>query len=114
MHEYQGLLRPIFRILDVDQKAWVGLEETAASSEEKFHVGAWIGEMPAHNSVAAETLYCLMRILKAAAIAVVSYASLKGRPRKPFNPLLGETYEANFPERGIRFISGKALFLRWL
>lgn len=28
------------RFLNVDQKAWVGLEETAASSEAKFHVGA--------------------------------------------------------------------------
>ncbi|XP_078160977.1 transmembrane and coiled-coil domain-containing protein STS1-like isoform X3 [Carex rostrata] len=41
-HESQGLLRPIFRFLDVDQKAWVGLEETAASSEAKFHVGAYL------------------------------------------------------------------------
>ncbi|KAJ3690307.1 hypothetical protein LUZ61_019471 [Rhynchospora tenuis] len=41
-HESQGLLRPVFRLLDVDQKAWVGLEETAASSEAKFHVGAYL------------------------------------------------------------------------
>ncbi|KAF3324696.1 oxysterol-binding protein-related protein 2A [Carex littledalei] len=49
----------------------------------------------------------LMRILKVAAFAVASYASSEGRPCKPFNPLLGETYEADFPERGIRFISEK-------
>ncbi|KAJ4744041.1 transmembrane/coiled-coil protein (DUF726) [Rhynchospora pubera] len=41
-HESQGLLRPVFRLLDVDQKAWVGLEETAASSEAKFHAGAYL------------------------------------------------------------------------
>jgi Oxysterol-binding protein len=51
-----------------------------------------------------------MRILKVAAFAVASYASSEGRPCKPFNPLLGETYEADFPERGIRFISEKALY----
>ncbi|KAJ1687688.1 hypothetical protein LUZ63_019078 [Rhynchospora breviuscula] len=49
----------------------------------------------------------LMRILKVAAFAVASYASSEGRPCKPFNPLLGETYEADFPERGIQFISEK-------
>ncbi|XP_072970248.1 oxysterol-binding protein-related protein 2A-like isoform X3 [Typha angustifolia] len=49
----------------------------------------------------------LMRILKVAAFAVSGYASSDGRPCKPFNPLLGETYEADFPEKGIRFFSEK-------
>ncbi|THU52041.1 hypothetical protein C4D60_Mb06t37410 [Musa balbisiana] len=49
----------------------------------------------------------LMRILKVAAFAVSGYASSIGRSCKPFNPLLGETYEADFPEKGIRFISEK-------
>ncbi|XP_074558409.1 oxysterol-binding protein-related protein 2A-like [Curcuma longa] len=49
----------------------------------------------------------LMRILKVAAFAVSAYASSIGRICKPFNPLLGETYEADFPEKGIRFISEK-------
>lgn len=53
-----------------------------------------------------------MRILKVAAFAVASYASSEGKPCKPFNPLLGETYEANFLERGIRFISEKALHFK--
>ncbi|RZR82717.1 hypothetical protein BHM03_00009195 [Ensete ventricosum] len=48
-----------------------------------------------------------MRILKVAAFAVSGYASSIGRSCKPFNPLLGETYEADFPEKGIRFISEK-------
>ncbi|XP_068634062.1 oxysterol-binding protein-related protein 2A isoform X2 [Aristolochia californica] len=49
----------------------------------------------------------LMRILNVAAFAVSGYASSEGRHCKPFNPLLGETYEAEFPEMGIRFFSEK-------
>ncbi|XP_019417292.1 PREDICTED: oxysterol-binding protein-related protein 1C-like [Lupinus angustifolius] len=49
----------------------------------------------------------LMRILYVAAFAVSGYASTEGRICKPFNPLLGETYEANFPDKGLRFISEK-------
>uniref|UniRef100_A0A0D9XM96 PH domain-containing protein n=1 Tax=Leersia perrieri TaxID=77586 RepID=A0A0D9XM96_9ORYZ len=49
----------------------------------------------------------LMRILHVAAFAVSGYASTDSRPCKPFNPLLGETYEADFPEKGIRFFSEK-------
>ncbi|XP_072958634.1 oxysterol-binding protein-related protein 2A-like [Typha angustifolia] len=49
----------------------------------------------------------LMRILNVAAFAVSGYASSVGRICKPFNPLLGETYEADYPEKGIRFFSEK-------
>lgn len=49
----------------------------------------------------------LLRILNVAAFAVSGYASSKGRHCKPFNPLLGETYEANYPEKGVRFFSEK-------
>ncbi|XP_057775606.1 oxysterol-binding protein-related protein 2A isoform X2 [Salvia miltiorrhiza] len=49
----------------------------------------------------------LMRILNVAAFAVSGYASSEGRHCKPFNPLLGETYEADYPEKGIRFFSEK-------
>lgn len=48
-----------------------------------------------------------MRILYVAAFAVSGYASSEGRHCKPFNPLLGETYEADYPEKGIRFFSEK-------
>jgi hypothetical protein len=48
-----------------------------------------------------------MRILKVAAFAVSGYASSVARPCKPFNPLLGETYEADFPDRRIRFFAEK-------
>jgi hypothetical protein len=53
----------------------------------------------------------LQRALNVAAFAVSGYASCEGRHCKPFNPLLGETYEADFPEKGIRFFSEKVLCL---
>ncbi|XP_071697340.1 oxysterol-binding protein-related protein 2A-like isoform X1 [Rutidosis leptorrhynchoides] len=49
----------------------------------------------------------LQRILNVAAFAVSGYASSEGRHCKPFNPLLGETYEADYPEMGVRFFSEK-------
>ncbi|KAL8266480.1 hypothetical protein R6Q59_003824 [Mikania micrantha] len=49
----------------------------------------------------------LQRMLNVAAFAVSGYASSEGRHCKPFNPLLGETYEADYPEKGIRFFSEK-------
>ncbi|XP_065029697.1 oxysterol-binding protein-related protein 2A-like isoform X3 [Musa acuminata AAA Group] len=49
----------------------------------------------------------LMRILNVAAFAVSGYSSCDGRPCKPFNPLLGETYEADYPDKGIRFFAEK-------
>ncbi|CAI9764047.1 unnamed protein product [Fraxinus pennsylvanica] len=49
----------------------------------------------------------LMRILNVAAFAVSGYASTDGRNCKPFNPLLGETYEADYPDKGFRFFSEK-------
>ncbi|XP_049384042.1 uncharacterized protein LOC125848251 isoform X1 [Solanum stenotomum] len=39
VHESSGLLRPIFKFLEIDKKAWSGLEETAGSSSPKHHVG---------------------------------------------------------------------------
>ncbi|XP_037416719.1 oxysterol-binding protein-related protein 1C-like, partial [Triticum dicoccoides] len=49
----------------------------------------------------------VMRILSVAAFVVSSYASTDGRSCKPFNPLLGETYEADYPDKGLRFFSEK-------
>ncbi|XP_050228197.1 oxysterol-binding protein-related protein 2A isoform X2 [Mercurialis annua] len=49
----------------------------------------------------------LMRILNVAAFAASGYASSEGRHCKPFNPLLGETYEADYPDKGLRFFSEK-------
>lgn len=44
-----------------------------------------------------------------AAFAVSGYSSTAGRTSKPFNPLLGETYELIHPEKGIRAIVEKVL-----
>ncbi|KAF6165198.1 hypothetical protein GIB67_007183 [Kingdonia uniflora] len=49
----------------------------------------------------------LMRMLNVAAFAVSGYAATDGRNCKPFNPLLGETYEADYPDKGLRFFSEK-------
>ncbi|KAJ4712775.1 Oxysterol-binding protein [Melia azedarach] len=49
----------------------------------------------------------LLRVLNVAAFAVSGYASSEGRHCKPFNPLLGETYEADYPDKGVRFFSEK-------
>ncbi|KAK2659621.1 hypothetical protein Ddye_006154 [Dipteronia dyeriana] len=49
----------------------------------------------------------LLRILNVAAFAISAYASTEGRICKPFNPLLGETYEADYPDKGLRFFSEK-------
>ncbi|XP_044965339.1 oxysterol-binding protein-related protein 1C-like [Hordeum vulgare subsp. vulgare] len=51
----------------------------------------------------------LMRILSVAAFAVSGYASTDGRSCKPFNPLLGETYEGDYPDKGLRFFSEKVI-----
>ena len=52
----------------------------------------------------------LMRILNVVAFAVSGYASTEGRQCKPFNPLLGETYEADYPDKGLRFFSEKVYY----
>lgn len=49
----------------------------------------------------------LLRLLHVAAFAVSGYSSTEDRNCKPFNPLLGETYEADFPDKGVRFFSEK-------
>jgi len=49
----------------------------------------------------------LERLMRVAAFAISPYSSTVGRTTKPFNPLLGETYELVYPERGFRFIAEK-------
>ncbi|KAL0723435.1 hypothetical protein Bca4012_038034 [Brassica carinata] len=41
VHETSGLLRPVFRCLDIDSSTWLGLEKTAKSSPAKHHIGAF-------------------------------------------------------------------------
>ena len=47
------------------------------------------------------------RMVRVAAFAISPYSSTEGRTSKPFNPLLGETYELVHVEKGFRFISEK-------
>ncbi|KAH9662897.1 transmembrane/coiled-coil protein (DUF726) [Citrus sinensis] len=42
VHENSGLLRPVFRFLDIDSAAWSGLEETAGCFPAKHHIGAFL------------------------------------------------------------------------
>ncbi|KAL3525318.1 hypothetical protein ACH5RR_013690 [Cinchona calisaya] len=42
VHESSDLLRPIFKYLEIDSKAWSGLEETSACSPVKHHVGGFL------------------------------------------------------------------------
>ncbi|KIW04782.1 uncharacterized protein PV09_03970 [Verruconis gallopava] len=52
---------------------------------------------------AAERPDSLERLVYIAAFAASEYASTIGRVAKPFNPLLGETYEYARPDKGFRF-----------
>ncbi|XP_028099950.1 transmembrane and coiled-coil domain-containing protein 4-like isoform X2 [Camellia sinensis] len=42
VHESSGLLRPVFRFLEIDNKAWSRLEETVGSSPAKHHIGEFL------------------------------------------------------------------------
>ena len=46
-------------------------------------------------------------MLHVAAFAVSSYSGTKNRTLKPFNPLLGETFEFQYPEQNWRGIAEK-------
>jgi len=54
-----------------------------------------------------------MRLLCVGAFAVSGYSSTEGRTCKPFNPLLGETYEADYPDKGLKFFSEKVCHHRY-
>ncbi len=47
------------------------------------------------------------RMLHVAAFAVSGYSGTNNRTLKPFNPLLGETFEFQYPEQGWRGIAEK-------
>ncbi|PSC68755.1 oxysterol-binding -related 1D isoform X1 [Micractinium conductrix] len=49
------------------------------------------------------------RLLRVAAFAISPYSSTPGRTAKPFNPLLGETFEFVSPEKGFRFLAEKVV-----
>ncbi|KAM0887751.1 hypothetical protein ACQ4PT_028815 [Festuca glaucescens] len=41
-HDSRGLLLPVLRFLEIDPKAWPGVEKTAATSDPKHHIGAFL------------------------------------------------------------------------
>ncbi|XP_051192643.1 uncharacterized protein [Lolium perenne] len=41
-HDSRGLLFPVLRFLEIDPKAWPGVEKTAATSDPKHHIGAFL------------------------------------------------------------------------
>ncbi|GFQ07675.1 uncharacterized membrane protein f35d11.3 [Phtheirospermum japonicum] len=45
VHESSGLLRPVFKALEIDNRAWGGLEEIAAKSPAKHHVGSLLRKL---------------------------------------------------------------------
>ncbi|KAL3637456.1 hypothetical protein CASFOL_018624 [Castilleja foliolosa] len=45
VHESSGLLRLVFKVLEIDSRAWSELEETAAKSPEKQHVGSLLRKL---------------------------------------------------------------------
>ena len=54
--------------------------------------------------LAADRVDSTERMVYVAAFAASEYASTIGRVAKPFNPLLGETYEYVRPDKGYRFL----------
>ncbi|CAG8535573.1 1697_t:CDS:10, partial [Acaulospora colombiana] len=55
--------------------------------------------------IAARQKCSTERILYVAAFAMSNYSSTVGRIAKPFNPLLGETYEYVRPDKAFRYVS---------
>ncbi|CAH8344487.1 unnamed protein product [Eruca vesicaria subsp. sativa] len=76
VHETSGLLRPVFRCLDIDSSAWLGLEETANSSPAKHHIGAYTRLLSEEASEASvEMVEQEMALAKAADAMVHSITS---------------------------------------
>ncbi|KAF6168586.1 hypothetical protein GIB67_005198 [Kingdonia uniflora] len=61
---------------------------------------------PLASSKNSRYIHCRALVYKSA-FAISGYASTEGRNCKPFNSLLGETYEADYPDKGVRFFSEK-------
>ena len=59
--------------------------------------------------IAATEPDSLRRIAFVAAFAMSNYSSTIGRIAKPFNPMLGETYELVREDKGFRFIAEKVV-----
>ncbi|XP_027079529.1 transmembrane and coiled-coil domain-containing protein 4-like [Coffea eugenioides] len=90
VHQSSHLLRPIFKYLDLDNKAWSGLEETSACTPVKHHVGAFLRllseETGDRSSEAADKELALSRGVDAMASSFesspVDYESKKEKRRE--------------------------------
>ncbi|KAF5177711.1 transmembrane/coiled-coil protein [Thalictrum thalictroides] len=60
IHESSGLLRPIFRFLEIDSIAWLGLEETGWSFPAKHHIGANRDSVTVLKTKFAQTCFGLL------------------------------------------------------
>ncbi|KAK9129719.1 hypothetical protein Sjap_010206 [Stephania japonica] len=101
VHHKSGLLHPVFRFLEIDSMAWLGLEETAGSAEAKQHLGAFLrllseenGETPLENM---EQQLALSKTVDAMAMSMDTYVSSKAA-RERFNDYEDE-YRARFSPR---------------
>ncbi|XP_020532325.1 transmembrane and coiled-coil domain-containing protein 4 isoform X2 [Amborella trichopoda] len=79
-HPNYGLVRPIFRFLDIDPIAWTGLEETALSSSAKHHIGAFLRLLSEENcdkdsSEKIEQEFALSKAVDAATMSLLDSTS---------------------------------------
>ena len=74
---------------------------------EDHHRLSYLTPNLARAQAAAEAPGSVGRMLLLAAFAVSAYSSTAGRTSKPFNPLLGETYELVHAQKGFRAVVEK-------
>nr|CAB3497302.1 unnamed protein product [Digitaria exilis] len=99
-HESRGLLRPVFRFLEIEPQAWPGLEETAASPEAKHHIGAFLRIVFEENGESSsDRLEQEHALAKAADVMVMSLSS----DTAPDDKIKEETGDSTVPSS-----SGKA------
>lgn len=66
IHQDSGLLLPVFRFMNVDDKAWDGLKETAGSSSQiRHHVGAFLKLLSDEGVPTSESVDKELALLKA-------------------------------------------------
>ncbi|KAL8047323.1 hypothetical protein ABFX02_08G233000 [Erythranthe guttata] len=90
VHQSSGLLRPVFKFLEIDSRAWGGLEETAAYSPSKHHVGAFLRLLAEETSDvsegAADMELALMNSIEAMSLSMentpADYESKKEKHRE--------------------------------
>ncbi|GAB2279483.1 hypothetical protein Dimus_014122 [Dionaea muscipula] len=49
INQVSGLLRPVFKLLEIDPSLWTGIEETAGASPARHHVGAFLRLLSEEN-----------------------------------------------------------------